>query len=156
PGRHDAARGLQCPAAGGEPRGGGLRYHRDLRTPSPSLGSEQRLSSAAHVERYDAFGTVTGRFTGRDDRTARSPVVRGLPVPPRTQVAPESSPSALRSVHRCGGRPPLRRRRGARSERRRSSVRSFSLRSSPLLIAGPCAVESDDVMLRIATTLAEI
>lgn len=35
-------------------------------------------------------------------------------------------------------------------------MRSFSLRSSPLLIAGPCAVESDDVMLRIATTLAEI
>jgi 2-dehydro-3-deoxyphosphooctonate aldolase (KDO 8-P synthase) len=35
-------------------------------------------------------------------------------------------------------------------------VSSFSLRSNPLLIAGPCAVEADDVMLRIATTLAEI
>lgn len=31
----------------------------------------------------------------------------------------------------------------------------FSLRSQPLLIAGPCAVEADEVMLRIATTLAE-
>jgi len=35
-------------------------------------------------------------------------------------------------------------------------VSRFSLRSQPLLIAGPCTVEADEVMLRIATTLAAI
>ena len=44
------------------------------------------------------LGDVPRRQAGRDDRAAWSPVLPGLPVPPRVQVEPDLAPPALRAL----------------------------------------------------------
>ena len=89
---------------------GGLRRRRGVgASPSPLRG-QQRPAPAARGRRPRGQRHHPGRPPGRDLRAARSPLVRGLPVPPRVQVAAHAPGAAL---------PRLRGRRRAPAHRAR-------------------------------------
>src|SRR5262249_22472019 len=99
----------------------------------------------------------------RDDRAARSPLVRRVPVPPRAQVPSHAPAPAVRRIRRRGAAAPAHRAaaRGTaaqvfepREPAGLSMTRHFA--AAPFLIAGPCVVESDDLNLRVGETLAEL
>ena len=95
------------------------------------------------------------------DRAAGSPLVHRLPVPPGAQVAADPAASAVRRLHRRGAAAAAgpRQRRAAGPPRRwrkrpveRVVVRDERRSSSP----GPCVVEPDDVLPRVAEALARV
>src|SRR5690606_6957832 len=158
PGRHHASRGIRCQAARGQPRRPGLWHNRDLRAAPASLGGQQRVPARAGRARHAAVGALAGWLAGRDDGTSRPSMVRGLPVPSRTQVAPDATASSFCSLHR--GRPAvfvgrigsvITPARGCQG-----MTRAGWPSRGPFLIAGPCAVENDSIMLAVAERLAEL
>src|SRR5439155_26943889 len=88
----------------------------------------------------------------------------GLPVPPRAQVPAHPTPPALRVLHRGGQTAGLRPARGVPQHaidagRRDHAVSAWRFASQavedgPFLIAGPCVIEADGCLLRIADRLA--
>ncbi len=85
--------------------------------------------------------------------TPGPPLVRGVPVPPRVQVAAHGPPPLVPGVRR--GQPGCAAVPGKRSEGSPRSVGSGSAGGSPLaLIAGPCVLESEELVLTTASSAA--
>src|SRR4029077_846974 len=83
--------------------GRALRGRRDLRAAPPPLRGEQRLPGGAHREGDGDLGPLARQAAGRNDRAPWAPLLRGLPVPPRIQVAPAGAAPPVPVVR--GGRP---------------------------------------------------
>ena len=84
-------------------------------SPSP-LRSEQPAADQARGQGAGLLRHLTGRAAGRDHRTSGPSFLRGLPVPPRVQLAAEPARAAVPGVHegRC-------RRQPQRSPRKRAN-----------------------------------
>ncbi len=92
------------------------------------------------------------------DRAPRSPLVHRLPVPSRTEVAPDPPASALRRLRRRGAAasPGAPRTRAEGPGPRGRALVTWTFGRAPFLIAGPCMVEDDDLMLRVGEALAAL
>ena len=99
-GRDDAARRLSLRARARVEGGGRLRRAGDQRAPPAPLRGQQRVPRGAHQPRHGDLGRLARPPAGRDDRAAAAPVLRGLPVPPRVQVAAPGAAPAVPVVHR--------------------------------------------------------
>src|SRR5205807_5171921 len=138
------------PPAAGLPRGAGVRDARGERAPPPPLRSQQRLSRRPGRIRNALLRALPRRVARGDDRAARSPLVRRLPVPSRAEVPADASPPAVRGVHwRRPGAAPRRHRRCVPNRGRglvgpgrpsRLTMALFGGGATPFLIAGPCVV----------------
>ena len=97
-----------------------LRRGRHLRAPPPPLRGLDLAAQAARGRRPRRLGHVARRAPRRDHRAPRPPVLRGVAVPPRVQVAPRAPGAAVPRVRRrrAGARRASARPRAARSARR--------------------------------------
>ena len=127
-GRHDAARRRPGEAARGHAGARDLRRGGHLQAPPPPLRGQQPAAAPARGRGAGLRRHLAGRAPGRDDRAARPPLLRRLPVPPRVQLAPQPARAAVPRVRRR--RRPARRRAAGRRGRaargrgqRASSVR---------------------------------
>ena len=116
-GRHDAARRGPGEAARRHARPRDLRRRRHLRAPPPPLRGEQPPAQAPGARRPRVQRHVARRPPGRGHRATRPSLLRGVPVPPRVQVAP-AAPAA--AVPRLRGRGP---RAGPQARHRRARAR---------------------------------
>jgi CTP synthase len=104
PRRHHAARRLSGAAHARQPRRRDLRRDRDLRAPPPPLRGQHQLQGPARAARHALLRHVAGRHSAGDHRVRGPPVVHRRAVPPGAQIAPVRAASAVRLVHRGGGR----------------------------------------------------
>ena len=140
-GRDDAARRVPVRADAGVEGRRRLRRDRDQRAPPPPLRGQQRLPGGADRPRHVDLGRLPGSPAGRDDRAAPAPVLRGLPVPPRVQVASPGPASAVSGVHRRGLAGPPRRRPASRSADAAAPPPPLASKSSRLTIRA-CGVDA--------------
>src|SRR5690606_31014970 len=134
----------------------GLRPGRDLRAPSPPLRVQQQVSRALRSGRPRVLG-ILGRRARRDDRAAGPSVVPRLAVPSRVHIDPARRASALHELRHRGASVPG----SALAARRRSArmnLAGFETgQNAPLfVIAGPCVIESESLVLHTAERLAAI
>src|SRR5207249_2050012 len=115
-----------------EPR---IRSADRARAPPAPFRVQQRLSRAAAEPRGALLGSLSRRTARRDRGAARAPVLFGHAVPPRVQVAPKSSASAVHRVHRGRG--------GVRAQQR------------PRGRGGTAAAGDDDMKLFLDTAVYE-
>ena len=118
-GRDDAPRGVPVRARARLARGRRVRRDRDQREAPPPLRVLERLPRPAgrggpHPERY-----LARQAPRRDDRAARAPVLRRVPVPSRVQEPPALAAPALRPLRPRRPRAPARagQDRGPEAER---------------------------------------
>ena len=90
----------------------GLRHYRDLRAPPPPLRVQQPLSGAPARGGPGHRRPLPGRRPGGDRGGSGPPLVRGLPVPSRVQVAAVARPSTVPRVRPGLPAPPPEGRRG--------------------------------------------
>src|SRR5690606_25520043 len=82
----------------------------DQRAAPPPLRGEPRAARRAVARRPGLLGRLARRPPGGGDRAARSPLVRGVPVPSRGQVAALRAAPSVRGLPGGGDRPAERRR----------------------------------------------
>ena len=148
--RHDATRRPGGRAHGRDPHARDLRRTGDrARAPPSPLRGQQRLPRPARQGGPRHLGHVPGRAARRDHRAARSPVVRGEPVPPRVQVPADAAGAALPRVRRGSGRA----RGGShRRARRHQRLARPKIAAWPRTTSSRCSQSSPQCRARPATS----
>ena len=145
--------------AGGAPAAGlagarAVRQGFDLREAPAPLRVQQPLPRRTGGGRLDVF-RILGRRPGRVHRTQEPPLVRGQPVPSGIHLDAARRASAVHRIHSRRARIP----RGS-AARPRDCMRLASFEVGPdrplFLIAGPCVIESEALVLEVAGRLREM
>ena len=99
-GRDDAPRRRPGEAARGHESARDLRRGRHLQAPPPPLRGQQPAAAPARRRGPGLRRHLAGRAPGRDDRAARPPLLRRLPVPPGVQLPAQPPRAAVPRVRR--------------------------------------------------------
>ena len=157
--RHDAPWRLHRAPARGQQGGRGLRHQGNLGASPASLGSQQRLSRRTCRARHALSGQSPDGGLVEMIELPNHPWFLGCQFHPELKSRPTRPHPLFAAFIGAARAAPVRRSLRATPILRAGGhriVTSWRFGPGPFLIAGPCVVEDDAIMLRIAERLADI